>query len=67
VSPLVLRLFKSRIDGFLPPVFQFSGTASPEALAQFEKEMYVSLVCDHLQRILQEAIRESRALLLLAK
>jgi len=62
MSPLVLRLFKSRIDGFLPPLFQFSGNASPEVLARLERKMYVPIVCDQLQRILQEAARESKAL-----
>jgi tetratricopeptide (TPR) repeat protein len=65
ISPLVLRVFKSRIDGYLPPLLRFSGDASPETLAKLEKDLYTAMVSDHLQRILKEAARESRVAALL--
>jgi tetratricopeptide (TPR) repeat protein len=65
VSPFVLRLFKSRLDGYLPPLVQLSGDPSPETRARIDRDLYVQLVSDQLQRILMEAARQSKVTALL--
>jgi len=44
---------------------QFTGDASQEVRNRIERELYVAIVSDHLQRILQEAARESKMLSLI--
>jgi tetratricopeptide (TPR) repeat protein len=62
LTPLFLRILKSQLDGFLPPVLQFSGTQSPESAAKIIRDLYVATLSAHLDRICREAARERRLL-----
>jgi len=62
LTPFFLRILKSQLDGFLPPVLQFTGNPSPDASANIMRDVYVATLSAHVDRIGREAARARRLL-----
>ena len=57
VSPLVLCILKSQIEGKLPTHLQFSGTGNPDNTQGYLVGLYNAIVADQLMRLLRETAR----------
>ncbi|HEX8227749.1 MAG TPA: CHAT domain-containing protein [Chloroflexia bacterium] len=56
-TPFFLRIWKSQIDGYIPPFLTMTADLSPEDQAALTREWYFDLLAEHIHRIGLEAAR----------
>jgi tetratricopeptide (TPR) repeat protein len=59
VTPFFLRVLKASLDGYLPPVWHFSG-ASPEQIREITETYYRNILLDQLVRLRMLVVAQSR-------
>lgn len=59
ITPFFLRILKTSLDDYLPPVLRFS-EESPEQTRQRAEELYLSILVDHLLHLRMLAVAQSR-------
>jgi tetratricopeptide (TPR) repeat protein len=65
VSPFVLRVLKSSIDGHIPPFLKFDSSLTPDQASMRLKHFYTNIVVDHFDSISAQGVRRRNLLSLL--